>query len=229
MNSISLALIDNHPITIEGLTYALRSQGDFEVLENGATSRDALSIAERCRPELMILELSIPGNAIATISEIAAKYPKIKIIAFTGAPGIDYAVSAIEAGARGYVSKTCTTSELIHAVREVIAGDTYISQNFASGVITALRNASVRKIAAQALKLSRREDQIIHLLLGGRTNKEIAIGLGITERTVKHYMTVLMQKPNARNRVEVVIAAQNLQRAPSSPQGLEASRLSLNN
>ncbi|WP_134500669.1 helix-turn-helix domain-containing protein, partial [Microvirga pakistanensis] len=125
------------------------------------------------------------------------------------------------------VSKSCRTDEIVAAARAVTAGDIYISQNFASEVISALRNASVRRIAMQALRLSAREDQIVQFLLAGKTNREIASSLGITERTVKHYMTVLMQKLNARNRVEVAMAAQHLRHTrvsrhdaePGSPGG----------
>ena len=78
-------------------------------------------------------------------------------------------------------------------------------------MIVALRNASVRKLAAQAIRLSVREDQIVRLLLKGRTNKEIAAVLSISEKTVKHYMTILMQKLHARNRLEVVIQAQKME------------------
>lgn len=220
MNPVAVALIDSHPVTIEGMSQVLATQDTFAVVARGGSARDALAIAERHRPNLMILDLAIPGNAIAAISEITANYPEVRIITFTAAPGVDYAVSALEAGARGYVSKACTPDELIGAARAVTAGATYVSQNFASEVITALRNASVRRIAMQALKLSAREDQIVQFLLSGKTNKEIASRLGITERTVKHYMTVLMQKLNARNRVEVVLAAQNLTR-PASPSVIE--------
>jgi len=210
MSSTSLALIDNHPIAIEGLAQLFAAQGEYQVIAKGSTSQDAFTIAEQLKPDLMILDLASSGDTIATISEIAAKYPSIKLIAFAAAGGIDHAVGALEAGARGYVPKSCALGEIFSAATAVAAGDVYISQNFASGVITALKNASVRKIAIQALKLSNREDQIVQLLLVGKTNKEIASRLGITEKTVKHYMTVLMQKLSARNRVEVVIAAQKL-------------------
>ncbi|WP_114948154.1 LuxR C-terminal-related transcriptional regulator [Microvirga calopogonii] len=212
MSWVSVALVDGHPVTIEGLAYVLAAQGTFKVVARGGCARDALAIAEKHRPDLMILDLAISGNAIAAISDIVARYPGIGIVAFTAAPGVEYAVKAMDAGARGYVSKSCIADELVSAARAVVAGSTYISQNFADEVITALRNASVRKIAMQSLRLSAREDQIVQFLLGGKTNKEIASQLGITERTVKHYMTLLMQKLNARNRVEVVIAAQNLTR-----------------
>ncbi|MBJ6127909.1 LuxR C-terminal-related transcriptional regulator [Microvirga splendida] len=212
MSSVSVALVDGHPITIEGLAHVLAAQGTFTVVGCGGSAREALAIAEQHRPKLMILDLAIPGDAISAISDMTARYPEIGVVAFTAASGLDYAVNAMEAGARGYVSKSCPPDELVGAVRAVAAGNTYVSQNFAGEVITALRNASVRRIAMQALRLSAREDQIVQFLLAGKTNKEIASHLGITERTVKHYMTVLMQKLNARNRVEVVVAAQKLRR-----------------
>lgn len=220
MDSVSVALIDGHPVTIEGLAHVFASQGTFTVVARGESSRDAIAIAERHRPDLIVLDLAISGNAVAAISDITTRYSGIGVIGFTAAPGVDYAVNALEAGARGYVSKTCAPDELLSAARAVVEGSTYISQNFASEAITALRNASVRRIAMQALRLSAREDQIVQFLLGGKTNKEIASQLGLTERTVKHYMTVLMQKLNARNRVEVVLTAQHLKQSPTSKPNL---------
>src|SRR5690348_5605366 len=92
MSSISVALIDGHPVTVEGLAHVLASQGAFTVVACGTSSRDALTIAERHRPDLMIMEVAIPGNAIAAISEIAADRLGTRIIAFTAAPGVDRAV-----------------------------------------------------------------------------------------------------------------------------------------
>ncbi|QRM30320.1 response regulator transcription factor [Microvirga sp. VF16] len=214
MQLISLALIDDHPIIIEGLTHVLGLQNDFKIVATGRTYREALAIVEKHRPELIILDTSLPGSGPSTIAAIKAKHPNVRVLVFTAEPSVEHAVSALEAGAQGYVSKSCALDELLHAARSVFSGEIYVSRNFGSVVITALRNASLRKIAMEALKLSAREDQIVRLLLDGKTNREIATGLGITERTVKHYMTVLMQKLNARNRVEVVIAAQNLNRYP---------------
>ena len=216
MKSTSLALIDDQPIVVGGLTHVFGSQDAFEVVATGATSRDARAIAERFRPDLMILGLSPSDDALQTISEIKAEFPSIKILMFTADLGVDHAVSALEAGAQGYVSKSCQMDELVHAAGAAITGETYISRNFASRVLIALRSASARKVTVEALKLSAREDQIVCLLLDGKTNREMSLNLGITERTVKHYMTILMQKLNARNRVEAVIAAQNLGRPVAS-------------
>ena len=225
MKLISLALIDDQPIVVEGLTHVFGAQDTFEVVATGATARDARAIAERFHPELMILGLSPSDGALQAISEIKAAFPSIKILMFTADPGVEHAVKALEAGALGYVSKSCQLDELLHAARAAITGETYISRNFASRVLTALRGASMRKVTVEALKLSAREDQIVCLLLDGKTNREMSLNLGITERTVKHYMTVLMQKLNARNRVEVVIAAQSLGRPAVSASGTRRSGL----
>jgi DNA-binding NarL/FixJ family response regulator len=123
---------------------------------------------------------------------------------------VDSAIRALDAGASGYVLKGSSAHELIQAIESVCRGETYITQSFASQVIAGLRNAGLRRAAAEAVRFSIREDQIVRLLLRGLTNKAIAISLKISEKTVKNYMTILMQKLNARNRLEVVIAAQKM-------------------
>ena len=110
--------------------------------------------------------------------------------------------------------KSSSTQELLQAIESVSDGETYITKSFAGQVIEALRNASTRRVAAAAVRFSIREDQVVRLLLRGYTNKAIASSLKIGEKTVKNYMTILMQKLNARNRLEVVIAAQALIEPP---------------
>jgi DNA-binding NarL/FixJ family response regulator len=109
--------------------------------------------------------------------------------------------------------KGSSSDELLQAIASVSSGETYITRNFATQVIAALRDTSLRRKAAEAVKLSIREQQIVRLLLKGKTNKEIALAINISDKTVKHYMTILMQKLQVRNRLEVVIAAQKLEEA----------------
>ena len=137
---------------------------------------------------------------------------------------MDPAIRALDAGAAGYVLKGSSAQELIQAVEAVRHGETYITQRFASQVIAALRNTAVRRVAAEAVKFSIREDQIVRLLLRGKTNKEIAVALRISEKTVKNYMTILMQKLNARNRLEVVIAAQAMAELEQDDTGKHSHR-----
>ena len=211
MGRISVGLVDDHPLLRSGLAALFKSTVEFEVVAEGSCAADAVEISSRFSPNILIMDLTMPGNAFTAISEINTKQKNTKIVAFTASAGIDHAVMALDAGASGYILKGSTAEELVHGLRTVHMGETYITQGFATKVVLALRNASVRKLAADAIKLSVREEQIVRLLLHGRTNKEIASSLNISEQTVKHYMSILMQKLHARNRLEVVIAAQKME------------------
>jgi DNA-binding NarL/FixJ family response regulator len=182
----------------------------FKVVATGKCASDAVDAVSAAKPKVILIDLNMPGDAFDAIARIRALSPETKVIAFTASAGIDHAVRALDAGATGYVLKGSTDEELMQAVDTVVAGETFITPSFASKVISALHKGSVQKACAPAIKLSVREDQIVRHLLAGRTNKEIAQRLLISEKTVKHYMTVLMQKLQARNRVEVVLAAQEL-------------------
>jgi DNA-binding NarL/FixJ family response regulator len=205
---ITIAVVDDHPLMIEAIESLLRRTKGFEVVGSGATAHDVVELCERIRPQVAVVDLSIPGDVYAAIESGLRISPETKIVAFTASTGVDSAIRALDAGASGYVLKGSNTAELIQAISSVQSGETYITQSFASRVIAGLRDASLRRKAAQAVILSIRERQIIRLLMNGKTNKEIAIAINIREKTVKHYMTVLMQKLQVRNRLEVVLAAQ---------------------
>lgn len=207
---VTVALVDDHPILLSGIAQVFESDGEFQVVAHGATAEDAVNIVDTHVPQILMLDLSLPGDAWAAIGKIASQGRATKIVAFTACAGIETAIRTLEAGASGYILKGSSVDDVLRGVRAVMNGEIYITQGFATKVISALTNASVRKMAARAIRLSIREDQVIRLLLRGRTNREIALTLGISEKTVKKYMSILMQKLQARNRLEVVIAAQKL-------------------
>ncbi|WP_339028462.1 response regulator transcription factor [Bradyrhizobium symbiodeficiens] len=218
MSTVTIAVVDDHPLMIEAIHSLLRRTKGFEIVGSGMTAYDVVALCERNQPQVAVVDLSIPGDVYAAIENAIRISPTTKIVAFTAATGVDSAIRALDAGASGYVLKGSNTAELIQAIWSVQSGETYITQSFASRVIAGLRDASLRRKAAQAVILSIRERQIVRLLMNGKTNKEIAIAIKISEKTVKHYMTALMQKLQVRNRLEVVIAAQkfNESRAPVS-------------
>ena len=210
MNTISVALVDDHPLMIEGLAQMLSRSPNFKVLAMGCCAKDITAISARYQPDVIIIDLSMIGDVYQAIAAALSIAPRMKIVAFTAATGVDSAIRALDAGAHGYVLKGSSAQELIHAVETVRLGESYITQSLGSQVITALRDTSLRRQAAQVVNLSIRENQIVSLLLRGKTNKEIAAALKISDKTVKHYMTILMQKLHARNRLEVIIAAQKI-------------------
>lgn len=209
MNRISVAFLDDHPVLLTGICQLFAASQDMAVIATGRTSDDVLDIATNMRPDVMVVDINMPGNVLAAIARAISMNLPTRFLAFTASESVDTAIAAIEAGALGYLLKGASLEELATAIRRVHEGETYIAPAFASRVVTALRRAQeTQKIPR--VRFSRREEEVLRLLLRGGTNREIAEALNISEKTVKHYMTILIQKLNVRNRVEVVLAAQVL-------------------
>jgi two-component system nitrate/nitrite response regulator NarL len=223
INSISVAIVDDHPLMLGAIQRLLIQTEGFEIVGTGTTISSVVEICSRTRPNVMIVDPMLPGDAYTSIGNATRISPSTRIVAFTGASGVEPAIRALDAGASAYVLKRSDDAELIQAILSAQAGETYITQSFASSVVGALRDTSLRRRAAEAVILSIREQQIVRLLMAGKTNKEIARVIDLSEKMVKHYMTRLMQKLQVRNRVEVVIAAQKFSgdhvsaRSPSWP------------
>jgi DNA-binding NarL/FixJ family response regulator len=209
MNTVSIAIFDDQPLMVEAIKTLLLTIPEYKVIATGACAEDIYKICAVTKPSIAIVELGLSGDVYQAIAA-ATKATPSKIVTFTAASGVEFAIRALDAGAHAHVLKRASPQELLHAIKSVCDGETYITQNFASKIISGLRDTALRRRAAEAVKLSIREDQIVRALLRGGTNKQIALALRISEKTVKHYMTALMQKLNAHNRLEVVIAAQKL-------------------
>jgi two-component system, NarL family, nitrate/nitrite response regulator NarL len=209
MQKISVAFLDDHPILLTGLCQVFAAGQDMSVIATGRTADDVLDIAVNMRPDVMVVDMNMPGCVLTAMARATSMNLPTRFLAFTASDSVDMAISALEAGALGYLLKGATLDELCEAIRRVHMGETHFSPAFASRVVTALRRAKETPNVPR-VRFSRREEEVLRLLLRGGTNKEIADALNISEKTVKHYMTMLIQKLNVRNRVEVVLAAQVL-------------------
>jgi two-component system, NarL family, nitrate/nitrite response regulator NarL len=201
----NIAFVDDHPIMLAGLVRLFSTGSDLNVIAVGKTAGDIVDIAQTMRPDVMVVDLGMPGSALEAIAKVTAT----KILAFTASESVDLAVKALESGALGFVLKGSTLEELRDAIDRVHAGETYINPGFASKVVAALRKENVRR-SVPRVTFSRREEDVLRLLLRAKTNRQIAEELAISEKTVKHHMTVLIQKLNVRNRIEVLLAAQEM-------------------
>ncbi|MDH4439879.1 MAG: response regulator transcription factor [Rhizobium sp.] len=206
---VRVAFVDDHPILLEGLVSLYRTKADLDVVAMGHNTVDALNILENHRPDVMVMDLSMPGDSFAAIELILASGPQTKVIVFTASSAIQPAVELIEAGISGYVLKGSSSSDLHEAILRAYEGETYITPGFATKVIVSMKTAELRRASQPKEKLHHREEQIISGLLRGLTNREIGLSLNLSEKTVKHYMTSLMNKLQVRNRVELVIAVKN--------------------
>jgi two-component system, NarL family, nitrate/nitrite response regulator NarL len=211
MSCISIALIDDHPLMIEAVcSYLSRTRG-FKIVRTGATASDIVEICKLAHPDVAIVDIHLNGDAHAAIVKAVQASPATRVLVYTASTSVDTAIRALDAGASGYVLKAGNPTELIEAIWSVQSGQTYITKKFSSQAITRLRDAGMRRKAAEAIILSTREGQIIRLLMTGKTNKEIAIAIKISEKTVQHHVSALKQKLQVRNRLEAVIAAQKYQ------------------
>lgn len=206
---VSIVIVDDHPALRAGLVSLLSDVEGYSVVASGGCAGDIVGLATQHRPDLVMVDICMPGNVFEAIAQLRLQNETVCILVFTASDRIDHAMSAIAAGANGYVLKGSTLQELTSAMATVLGGDTFITPSFASKVIASISAPAAKALPLQ-VQLSVREEQIVKLLLKGCTNKEIAQNLSISDKTVKHYMTILMQKLSVRNRVEVVIAAQSL-------------------
>ena len=205
---ITLAFVDDHPVLLEGMTALFSYEPRYKVVAKGSSADDAMNLVREHHPDLLFMDLSMPGDVFSAISEIAERHPDTRVVVFTAFSSVDSALRALDAGATGFVLKGGRMDEVLEAAEVVLRGEMYITKQYAGQVLSGLRNKARRDELARAVRLSVREKQIVGHLLQARTNREIASNLSISEKTVKYYMSTLMTKLNARNRVEVVIAAQ---------------------
>ncbi len=205
-----VAFFDNQPIRLKGFASELGNSTDLEVVGFGNSLDDLQRFTSKNQTEncVIIIGGSLLGEDASILRQYVQRAGQSKIILMTSSTDIATAVKVLEAGAAGYILSTSAGDQVIDAIKCVARGEVFITQSLAMAVINAMRVASIASRKSSALHLSIREEQILKLLMCGNTNKEIAHRLTLSEKTVKHYMTALMQKMNARNRTEVVLAAQ---------------------
>lgn len=207
---IRIAFVDDHPALLRGIAGLFEEDPKYEIVGTGTTADEAVSIALAHAPDILTLDLSMPGDVFAAISSIVAQGPKTKIVIFTAYANVEMALRAVDAGAHAFVLKGRPFEDLFAAIAAVEAGELFVSPGFSAKFLAGFRNRSKRESELRSAKLSWREQQIVDCLLKAMSNKEIAAQLGLSEKTIKHYMTNLMNKLKVRSRVEVVLAAKSL-------------------
>ena len=208
-NTVRVGIVDDHPLMLEGIAETLRSIDGFVIVGRGSSLSDALVIARDQQPEIMLLDVSMPGGGIEAARQLTKNYPAIKLMMLTVSERPDHVTAALELGARGYLLKGASSVELRDCLRTVLDGKHYITPELAMRMLvtrqkTAERN-EIEPPSAFPNVFTVREKAVVELLARGKQNKEIAKTLGISEKTVKHYMTIVMEKLNVRNRVEAVL------------------------
>jgi DNA-binding NarL/FixJ family response regulator len=202
---IRIVVADDHPLFREGVAYSLAAEAEISVVGQAGSGEEALQMAMDLLPEVLLLDIAMPGlGGIEAARQIAMACPIIKIIMLTVSEDQDDLLSALKSGARGYVLKGVSARELSNAVRAVAAGEVYISPALAGGILFEM---TYRQPADPLDDLTPREREILRLVGEGLTNREIGDHLFLAEKTIKHYMTGVLQKLHVRSRVEAALLA----------------------
>lgn len=202
---IRILVVDDHPLFREGVVHCLAAEPDLAVVGQAASGEEALNLARELLPDVVLLDIAMPGwGGLVTAEKLATACPAIRVVMLTVTEDEDKLVAAFSAGARGYVLKGVSARELAGVVRGVDRGEVYVSPSLAAGILVALTHG---RPADPLAELTDKEREILKLVGRGLTNREIGEQVHLSEKTIKHYITNILQKLQVRSRVEAALLA----------------------
>lgn len=202
MSKITVMLVDDHAVVRAGYRLLLSETDNIAVVAEASRGEDACQAYAEIRPQVIVMDINLPGiGGLAAIRRICGRYPNAKILAFSIHDEPLFVQRALEAGAKGYVSKSCAAELLVEAVQKIAAGETYIEPAIAQRMVvqTATRSDPATLLNA----LSEREFDIFCLLVNGRTTREVAEELRLGYKTVSNYISLIKHKLNVNTTVEM--------------------------
>ena len=212
-NPITVLLVDDHAVVREGYRRLLERQADIVVVGEGADSEEALALFHSLDPEVVVMDITLPGTSgIDAMSRMRAAKPTARVLIFSMHEDAIFAKRALQAGARGYVTKASAPSVLVEAVRTVASGTKYLSASIAKEL--ALRDVVVEQRAVDGL--SPREFEVLRQLARGHSIKDIAHSMGLNPKTIANHQSIIKQKLGADTAIQLLRAAESLGIDPQS-------------
>ncbi len=200
-NKHRILLVEDHTLVRVGLSALLAREPDLEIVGEAANGRDAIRLVATLQPELVIMDLTMPGiNGIEAIEEIKRREPEIKVLVVTLHRAEEYVQESFRAGANGYILKEATHDELRVAVRSVLSGKTYVSPDISNALMPNYRRAGKSASFTSAWEsVTLREREVLKLVAEGHSNKSIGQYLCLSTKTVEKHRSNLMRKLNLHN------------------------------
>ena len=203
-DTIRVLVVDDHAVVREGLRTFLSLQDGIEVVGEAGDGREAVAVAERERPDVVLMDLVMPRlDGVQAMRELRARVPRTRVIVLTSFLDDDRLLPAIRAGAAGYLLKNVEPSELARAVRAAEAGEALIDPAVAARLVDALADGEDR----DEQPLTAREQEVLDLVARGYANKRIALELGIAEKTVKTHVGHVLAKLGVADRTQAALYA----------------------
>lgn len=204
--STKVMLVDDHALIREGIKQLLEFDGSIDVIEQASDGAEYLEKLQHVQPDILLLDINMPNvNGIEVLEEIKKKNIPVKVLMLTVHSEAEYLVQAVDIGANGYILKDSGSEELKKAIQSVMEGDSYIQPSLIPSLNSRLVNRDIdkEKIAA----LTKREMEILTQIAGGMFNKEIAMNLNISERTVKNHISNIFKKIDVSDRTQAAVFA----------------------
>jgi DNA-binding NarL/FixJ family response regulator len=204
---IRILIADDHHVVRRGLAFFLRTQKDIEIVGEAANGIEAVDLARALKPDLVLMDLVMPEmDGIEATKRIKNEMPEIKIMMLTSFSDQDHVIPALEAGASGYQLKDIQPDDLISSIRKIINGENQLHPKATSHLLAQLshKGKEERNLLAE---LTKREVEVLKEIAKGKSNKEIATSLFITEKTVKTHVSNLLSKLELADRTQAALFA----------------------
>lgn len=203
--TLRAAIVDDHPLVREGVVQALGRTSGITVVAQGGTAAEAIGIAHELEPDVMLLDLFLPGTGLAALTEIHSAHLQTKVVILSAAEDNWHVLAALRAGASGYILKGVSGPELRDAILRVHVSGSYVSPELGARLLADISRNFETSGSKRMGGLSEREQEIVALVRRGLCNKEIGYSLSLSEKTVKHYLTNVFRKLDVRNRTELAL------------------------
>jgi DNA-binding NarL/FixJ family response regulator len=209
VETISVLLVDDHALIREGLRQLLSLETDLRVVDEATDGLEAIQKVRQFQPDVVLMDISMPVvDGIAVTRQLTHEFPGSAVIMLTMHHQDQQVLQAMKSGARGYLLKTASSQEVARTIRQVHQGHVQIEPELADTIISEFRRLSNQHTAqSQLADLSSKEIDILRCVAMGLSNKEIAVQLAYSEKTVKNYLSIIFQKLGIRDRTQAAILA----------------------
>jgi len=211
--TIKILLADDQSLFREGLRILLSTQPDFDVVGEAANGEEALRLAAKLRPHIVLMDMRMPiMDGVEATRRLSETQPDCRVIALTTFDDDDLVFEGLRAGAVGYLLKAVSSPRLLEAIRTVARGESILEPSVTAKVVAEFARLANQATRPQALPnpLSEREIEVLRLVAKGATNREIAAALFIAEGTVRNHLTTILSKLEVSDRTQAAIKAKDL-------------------
>jgi DNA-binding NarL/FixJ family response regulator len=196
-------VVDDHEVVRQGLVALLDRREGFEVVAQAGTVAESIEAARRHQPDIVVMDVRLPdGSGIEACREIRAERPETRVVMLTSYPDEEAVLSAIVAGASGYLLKQIRARDLVSALESVGRGESLLDPAVTEKVLERIRMMATGAFTDELAQLTAQEQKILMLVAEGKTNKEIAVEVFLSDKTVKNYVSSILAKLNLERRAQ---------------------------